>query len=174
MKREIILLLEDLFEDSEAVYPYYRMQEAGYDVRIVSPKAGKEYTGKQGVKLTSDATAKEIKLSKVDALIVPGGYAPDKLRRYEEIVKLVKDLNDSCKIIAAICHGGWVLAEADILKGKEVTGVKAISTDLKNAGAKYVDKEAVVDGNIITSRSPKDLPAFCRSIIELLRAYSGS
>lgn len=167
----VLVLLEDKFEDSEAVYPYYRMQEAGFDVKLVAPEAGKEYTGKQGVKLTSDVTAGDIDVEKVAAVIIPGGYAPDRLRRYKEIVDLVRKAHDLCKVIAAICHGGWMLAEADILKGKEVTGVKAISTDLKNAGANYVFKEVVVDENIVTSRAPMDLPAFCKNIIELVEAY---
>lgn len=171
MDGKVLVLLEDHFEDSEAIYPYYRMQEAGYDVRLVSPEAKKEYKGKQGVVLRSDMTAKDVDLREVVAVIIPGGYAPDRLRRHKDIVGLVKDANDSCKIVAAICHGGWMLAEADILKGKEVTGVKAISTDLVNAGARYVDKEVVVDGNLVTSRMPADLPVFCKSIIELIKAY---
>ncbi len=172
MMNKIIILIEELFEDSEAIYPYYRMQEEGFDVKLVAPEAKKDYKGKYGVVMTSDLTPKDVNLNEVAGIIIVGGYAPDKLRRYKEIVDLVRAGAKSCKVEAAICHGGWVLVEADVLKGKKVTGVKAISKDLENAGAEYIDKGVVVDGNLVTARGPIDLPVFCKNIIGLIKAYT--
>ncbi len=112
--------------------------------------------------------AKQIDMSKYDGVVIPGGYAPDLMRRYPEMVKIVKDAYEKKKIVAAICHAGWTLASAEIVKGKKVTGFYSIKDDLIHAGATYVDEEVVRDGNLITSRKPDDLPAFCREIIEAL------
>jgi protease I len=168
MSKTILLLIENEFRDEEAVYPYYRFKEAGYDVKIVGPEKDKEYRGKFGVILKSDLAASEVKLENVIAVIIPGGYAPDKMRINSDMVDIVKNASLQGKVVAAICHGGWMLAEADIVRGKKVTGYKAIATDLKNAGGRYIDSEVAVDGNIVTSRTPNDLPAFCRSILELI------
>jgi protease I len=168
MSKTILLLIENEFRDEEAVYPYYRFKEAGYDVKIVGPEKGREYKGKFGVVLKSDLDVLKIKPEDVTAVIIPGGYAPDKMRINRDMVDLVKRIFVQGKVIAAICHGGWMLAEADIVRGKKVTGYKAIATDLKNAGGKYLDSEVVVDGNIVTSRTPADLPAFCSSILKLI------
>jgi protease I len=168
MPKTILILIENEFRDEEALYPYYRFKEAGYKVRLVGPEKGKEYKGKFGVVLKSDLSASDINTEDVTALIIPGGYAPDKMRINKDMVDLVKNAFLKGKIIAAICHGGWMLAEADIIRGKNVTGYKAIATDLKNAGGNYIDSEVVVDGNIVTSRTPADLPAFCSSILKLI------
>lgn len=168
MSKTILLLIENEFRDEEAVYPYYRFKEAGYDVKIVGPEKDKEYRGKFGVILKSDLAASEVKLENVIAVIIPGGYAPAKMRINSDMVDIVKNASLQGKVVAAICHGGWMLAEADIVRGKKVTGYKAIATDLKNAGGIYIDSEVVVDGNIVTSRTPNDLPAFCRSILKLI------
>jgi protease I len=172
MANKIILFIEDIFRDEELVYPYYRFIEAGYDVKLVGPKAGKIYTGKFGLPLKSDLSPDQVDLSEVAAVIIPGGFAPDKMRQDKSMVDLLKKAFDACKVIAAICHGGWMLAEADICKGKDITGFIAIATDLKNAGGNYIDKEVVVDENIVTSRMPSDLPAFCKATLELIKAYS--
>lgn len=172
MSKTILLLIENEFRDEEAVYPYYRFKEAGYDVKIVGPEKDKEYRGKFGVILKSDLAASEVKLENVIAVIIPGGYAPDKMRINSDMVDIVKNASLQGKVVAAICHGGWMLAEADIVRGKKVTGYKAIATDLKNAGGIYIDSEVVVDGNIVTSRTPDDLPAFCRSILKLIETSS--
>lgn len=172
MSKTILLLIENEFRDEEAVYPYYRFKEAGYDVKIVGPEKDKEYRGKFGVTLKSDLAASEVKLENVIAVIIPGGYAPDKMRINSDMVDIVKNASLQGKVVAAICHGGWMLAEADIVRGKKVTGYKAIATDLKNAGGIYIDSEVVVDGNIVTSRTPDDLPAFCRSILKLIETSS--
>jgi protease I len=169
MSKTILILIENEFRDEEVVYPYYRFKEAGYDVKLVGPEKDREYKGKFGVILKSDLTASVVNPEDVTAVIIPGGYAPDKMRINKDMVDLVKKIFLQGKVIAAICHGGWMLAEADIVRGKKVTAYKAIATDLKNAGGKYLDSEVVVDGNLVTSRTPSDLPAFCRSILKLIK-----
>jgi protease I len=168
MGNKIIVFIEDNFRDEELVYPYYRFIEAGYDVKLVGPEAKKTYTGKFGLPMRSDLTPGQVDLDETAAIIIPGGFAPDRMRQDRAMVDLVKKAFDTCKIIAAICHGGWMLVEADICRGKDVTGFIAIATDLKNAGGNYLDKEVVVDGNLVTSRTPADLPAFCRAVIEMI------
>ena len=172
MGNKVFILIEDGFRDEEVIYPYYRFIEAGYEVIIVGPDAGKEYKGKFGLPTRSDITASQVDLAEVAVLIIPGGFAPDKMRLNKDMVDLVKNAFDNCKVIASICHGGWMLVEADICRGKDVTSYIAIATDLTNAGGNYIDKEVVVDGNLVTSRIPDDLPAFCRSTLELIKAYN--
>ncbi|MBM3700420.1 MAG: type 1 glutamine amidotransferase [Actinobacteria bacterium] len=167
----VIILAEDAFRDEELIYPYYRFIEAGYIVKIVGPEKGRQYIGKFGLPVKSDMEPSDVNISEVAAVIIPGGFAPDKMRINSDMVKLVKDTFDKCRIIGAICHGGWMLAEADIIRGKNVTGYKAIATDLINAGGNYIDSDVVVDKNIVTSRIPDDLPVFCRDLLELLKAY---
>lgn len=171
MENKVLILVEDGFRDEELIYPYYRFIEAGYEVKIVGPEAGREYKGKFGLPINSDISPDQVILEEVAAVIIPGGFAPDKMRIDQAMVDLVKKAFDACKVVAAICHGGWMLAEADICRGKNVTGYIAIATDLANAGGNYIDKEVVVDGNLVTSRIPGDLPAFCRSTLELIKAY---
>ena len=172
MGNKVFILTEDGYRDEELIYPYYRFIEAGYEVQIVGPEAGKEYKGKFGLPIKSDISPGQVTLEEVAALIIPGGFAPDKMRLNRDMVDLVRKVFDSCRVIASICHGGWMLVEADICRGKDVTGYIAIATDLKNAGGNYIDKEVVVDDNLVTSRIPADLPAFCRSTLELIKAYN--
>ncbi len=169
MGKKILLLIENEYRDEEAIYPYYRFKEAGYEVKVVGPEKGKEYRGKYGTSLKSELSASEVDPDDAIAVIIPGGNAPDKMRIKKDMVDLVKKIHLQKKIIGAICHGGWMLVEADIIKGKRVSGYISIATDLRNAGAEYLDKEVIVDGNIVTSRNPDDLPAFCRSILDLLK-----
>ena len=169
MTKKILLLIENEYRDEEAIYPYYRFKEAGYEVKVVGPEKGKEYKGKYGTFLKSDLSASEANPDDAIAIIIPGGNAPDKMRIKKDMVDLVKKIHLQQKVVGAICHGGWMLVEADIIKGKKVTGYISIATDLKNAGGEYLDKEVVVDGNIVTSRNPGDLPAFCKSILELVK-----
>ena len=135
---------------------------------IVAPLSKKEYVGKRGVSFTSEFSPSDIDLDDYDAIIIPGGQAPDRMRIYSDIVKLVEEANRKGKVIAAVCHGPQMLIEADIVRGKTVTSWPSVRTDLKNAGATVVDEPAVVDGNIVTSRSPHDLPDFCKATIKLL------
>lgn len=127
------------------------------------------YTGKPGTEVTVDVNVNQVSASEFDGIVIPGGYAPDKMRRYPKMVQLVRDLHEAGKVVAAICHAGWMLASAEILQGKSVTSVSAIKDDLVHAGAAWVDQEVVIDGNLITSRTPDDLPAFMRAIIHALK-----
>jgi protease I len=167
--RKIIILVEQTFNDLEFWYPYYRLKEAGAQVVVVGSGSAEEYTGKSGTEAKVDASADQILSSEFDGIIIPGGYAPDHMRRYPKMVKLVKDLFDAGKVVAAICHAGWMLASAHILEGRTVTSFFAIRDDLTHAGAVWVDEEVVIDGKLITSRKPDDLPAFMRAIIDRLR-----
>jgi protease I len=167
--RKIIILVEQTFNDLEFWYPYYRLKEAGAQVVVVGSGSAEGYTGKSGTEAKVDASADQILSSEFDGIIIPGGYAPDHMRRYPKMVKLVKDLFDAGKVVAAICHAGWMLASAHILEGRTVTSFFAIRDDLTHAGAVWVDEEVVIDGKLITSRKPDDLPAFMRAIIDRLR-----
>ena len=164
----IALLAEDVYEDLELLYPLYRFREAGAEVTVVGPKRT-TYHSKHGYPVDADRASSEVDASQFDAVIIPGGYAPDKMRRDSDLVRLVHEAARRGAIVAAICHAGWMLAEADICRDKTLTSVGAIKTDLINAGARWVDREVVQDGNLITSRTPPDLPAFCRAIIAALR-----
>ena len=166
--KKIAILIEKLYQELEAWYPYYRFKEEGAEVVFVGPEREKEYNSKRGYPAKAELGIQEVNAENFDAVIIPGGYAPDYMRRIPEMVKFVKDMQQAGKVTAAICHGGWVLVSADILRGKKATSFSAIQDDMKNAGAEYVNEEVVRDGNIITSRQPDDLPAFCRTIIEAL------
>lgn len=166
--KKVIIFAENIYEDLELWYPKLRLIEEGAKV-VVAGTGEKTYKGKNGYPLEVDGNIKDYKAKDFDAVVIPGGFAPDKLRRYEEVLEFVREMNKSGKVIASICHGPWVLVSAGILKGKKVTCVSAIKDDVMNAGAKYFDKEVVVDGNIITSRMPDDLGAFCREIIKALK-----
>jgi protease I len=166
--KKIIVLVEDLYQELEAWYPLLRMREEGAKVTTVGTEADVTYKSKTGYPITSEAASRDVDVGKYDGIIIPGGYAPDLMRRHEATVKLVRDGFEQAKVVAAICHAGWLLTSADIVKGKKVTGFFAIRDDLVHAGADYEDAEVVVDGNLITSRKPDDLPAFCREIIRAL------
>jgi protease I len=168
ISKRIAILAEDNYQDLELWYPLLRLREEGAEVKVIGTGSAGTYTSKHGYPVTVDAVADEVKAADFDAVIVPGGYAPDLLRRYEAVLKLVREAHQQGKVIAAICHAGWVLISAGILKDRMVTCVSAIKDDVINAGATYVDQEVVQDGNIITSRVPTDLPAFCRTIVAAL------
>lgn len=163
--KKAIVLVEQMYNVYEFIYPYYRLKEAGAETFIVSPEAGKIYPGKDGTSFTSDLAAKDVNPAEYSVLVIPGGYAPDHMRRHKTMVDLVKTMYEQGKIVAAICHAGWMLASAEILSGKKVTSFFAIKDDLVHAGANWVDEEVVIDGNLITSRTPDDLPAFMRAVI---------
>jgi protease I len=167
--RRVVILVEDMFNDLEFWYPFYRLKEAGVDVVVAGSGSSEKYKGKSGTEAKADAEAGALKVADFDGMIIPGGYAPDIMRRYPEMVSLVKGMHDSGKVVAAICHAGWMLASAEVVKGRTLTSFFAIKDDLVHAGADWVDKEVVVDGNLITSRRPDDLPAFMKAIIAALK-----
>ncbi|MCI0422842.1 MAG: type 1 glutamine amidotransferase [Acidobacteria bacterium] len=165
--KSVAIFLENLYEDTEFWYPYYRMQEEGASVTVIAPKQG-SFTGKHGIPAKSDLSIHDAQADHYDALIIPGGYSPDKMRRSPEMVRFVKDMDAKGKIVAAICHAGWMLVSAGVVKGRKATSFFAIKDDLVNAGAEWIDQEVVRDENLITSRTPQDLPAFSRTIISAL------
>ncbi len=162
------VLVEDVYEDLELWYPVHRLREAGADVVLVGPESGKTYTSKHGYPARADRAASDVSAGDYDAVIIPGGYAPDRMRRHPAMVKLVADAVRDGRTVAAICHGGWMLCSADALRGRRVTSFFAIRDDLVHAGAEWLDEAVVCDGNLITSRTPDDLPAFLRSIVASL------
>ena len=166
---KVIIIVENGFEDVELLYPYYRFQEAGYEVEVVGPKAEEIYAGKKGGSIRSTAAPGDISIEEYAAVIVPGGWAPDRMRIRPGIVKLVKDADENGLVIAAICHAAQLLVEADIVRGRKLTCYRSVATDVKNAGGEYLDKPVVVDGNLVTSRFPSDLPAWCRETLKLLK-----
>jgi protease I len=165
--KRIVILVEQLYQEMEVWYPYYRMKEEGAEVVVAGPAVG-TYPSKMGYPVKAGVAAADLSLEEFDAIVIPGGYAPDHMRRHKAMVDLVRAAAVEGKIVAAICHAGWMLASANVVKGRKITGFFAIKDDLVHAGGSYVDEEVVVDGNIITSRKPDDLPAFCRAIIEAL------
>jgi protease I len=166
--KKIFILVETIYNDLEFWYPYYRLKEAGAEVIVVGPMGGMVYNGKAGLPVKADAGMADVSAADCDGLIIPGGYAPDHMRRHPQMVQLVRECAESGKVVAAICHAGWMLASANILQGRTVTSFFAIKDDLVHAGAKYVDQEVVIDANIITSRTPDDLPSFLKAIIAAL------
>lgn len=167
--KNVLIFVGPDFEDRELFYPHYRFLEAGAIVKIAG-LGEKTYKGKYGIPVTVDGNCEDFVSQKWDAVIVPGGWAPDKIRANQAALEIVRKASKEGAVIGAICHGGWVLASADVVNGKTVTSYKNISDDLKNAGAKWVDQEVVVDGGLVTSRTPADLPAFCREAIKAMKA----
>ena len=166
--KRVAILAENLYQEMELWVPYYRMKEERAEVKVVGTGGAKSYTSKHGYPVAVDAQAEAVSAVEFDAVIIPGGYAPDLMRRSEPMVRLVREAVQHGKLVAAICHAGWMLVSAGILKGKTVTSFFSMKDDILNAGATWVDQEVVVDGNLITSRKPDDLPAFCREIIKVL------
>jgi protease I len=168
--KRAIVFVEANYQDLEFWYPVLRLREEGVEVVIVGTGSAESYTGRHGYPLPKvDAIADKVDMKDFDALIVPGGWAPDVLRRYESILKITRDAFAQGKVVGAICHAGSVLVSARVLKGKTATCVPAIKDDVINAGAEYVDREVVRDGNLVTSRTPNDLPAFMREIIKVMK-----
>ncbi len=166
--KRIAILAENMYQEMELWVPYYRLKEEGADVKVVGAGGAKTFTSKHGYPVNADVQAEQVKAVEFDAVIVPGGYAPDLMRRHPAMVALVREAAQQGKLVAAICHAGWMLVSAGILKGRKATSFFSIKDDLVAAGADWVDQEVVVDGNLITSRRPDDLPAFCRAIIAAL------
>ncbi len=167
--KRIAILAENNYQELELWYPLLRFREAGAEVRVVGMAGVTAYQSKHGYPVQVDVAADAVTPDDFDAVIVPGGYAPDLMRRHKPMLDLVRGVFERGGIVAMICHAGWVGISAGIVRGKRATCVPAIKDDLINAGAHYVDAEVVQDGNLITSRVPADLPAFCRTIIAALK-----
>ena len=166
--KKVAIMVDEMYQVLEVWYPYYRFCEAGLDVNFVAAQAQKEYHSKEGYPCISEIAATQAKAGDYDCILVPGGFAPDFMRRSDDVIKFANDMVNAGKIIAAICHGGWLLCSTKIFKGKKATCFLAIKDDIMNAGAEYVDAECIVDGNLITSRKPDDLPAFCMAVLKAL------
>lgn len=166
--KKVVQLVEHEVEDLELWYPVLRLREEGAEVVLAAPKAGETYSGKYGVPVVSDISFEEMKAADFDAMLVPGGWAPDKLRRYPEVLQAVREMHEAKKPIGQICHAGWVLISAKILQGVKVTSTPGIRDDMENAGATWVDEAVVVDGHIVSSRRPPDLPPYAKAFADLL------
>ncbi|MHB8618186.1 MAG: type 1 glutamine amidotransferase domain-containing protein [Chloroflexota bacterium] len=166
--KRIAVLAENMYQEMELWYPVYRFREAGAQVTIVGPAGGQTYTSKLGYPVTTDAAISAVRAADFDAVIIPGGYAPDYMRRSPAMVDFVREMAGQGKVVAGVCHAGWMLCSANVIRGRRVTSFASIKDDMINAGANWVDEEVVRDGNIITSRQPGDLPAFCREIASAL------
>lgn len=164
---KVAILVEDLYEDPELWYPYYRLQEAGVTVTLVGPQKA-TYQSKHGYPATADIAASDVSADDFDGIIIPGGFAPDKLRRDAAVLELVSGIYAKGGVVAMICHAAWVPISAKVVAGKRATCVSAIKDDLINAGAVYVDEPVVVDGNLVSSRTPADLPQFVPAIVAQL------
>jgi protease I len=156
-----------LFEDTEATYPLHRLREAGAEVVILGVGAGETVKGKKGQELETEAAASGVSADDFDLLVLPGGYGPDKLRTDDGIKRLVREMHDAGKPIGFICHAGWIPISAGILEGRRATSYHTIADDMRNAGAVWEDAEVVIDGNLVSSRKPDDLPAFMSALIEV-------
>ena len=165
---KIAILVEKIYEDLELQYPRLRLKEAGHTVDVVGPKAGETYIGKHGYPQKAEKAAADVKASDYSLIVIPGGTSPDHMRRNGDMVKLVRDAAAKGIPMAAICHGPWMLCSTDALRGRRCTSYMSIVHDVINAGGQWVDEECVVDGPIITARTPDDLPAFSNAILELV------
>jgi protease I len=166
--RKIAILVADFYDDNELYYPFYRLQEAGFQVELIGALQGQAYKSKHGMIATSDRAAKDANPNDYAGLLIPGGFSPDYMRRSSDIVQFAKAIADAQKPIAAICHGPWLMASVCNLKGRKLTSFFSIKDDLVHAGAIYIDAPVVIDGNYVTSRTPKDLPVFVPAFIDLL------
>lgn len=165
----VAILAENDYEDQELWYPYYRLLEAGADVFVVGTGTATVYTSKHGYPVKVDAEAATVDASQFDLILIPGGWAPDLMRRSSAMIGLVRQAVDQGRLVAAICHAGWMLCSANVIRGRRVTAAKSIKDDVVNAGGIWTDQEVVRDGEVITSRRPADLPAFMRVIVAALQ-----
>lgn len=170
--RRILTFVGDVYEDLELWYPKLRLIEAGAEVVVAGEKAGQEYAGKHGYPCVADALIAPQRAADYDGLVVPGGFMPDKLRRNPDVLQLVRDFAAAGKLVAAICHGGWIPISAGVYRGVRVTGSPGIKDDLVNAGAVWEDAAVIIDRNFVSSRKPDDLPHFCRGMLQVLESYA--
>lgn len=168
---KILMITDNYAEDLELLYPYYRLQEAGYEVVLAGLEGKVTQKGKYGVPFDTDVSWDDVEEDEFVGLMIPGGWAPDKMRRYDKVKDLVKAFDKAEKPIGQICHAGWVTISADILKGKKVTSTPGIKDDMTNAGAEWFNEPVIVDGHLVSSRWPKDLPAYMIAYLEVLEKY---
>lgn len=169
--KKVCIFIEQEFEDLEYWVTLMRLQEEGATVVTVSPK-GTDFRGKGGLAAKADTTADQVSAAEFDAVVIPGGWCPDKLRRYESVLKIVREADSAGKIIGSICHGGWVPVSAGVVKGRKATGSKGIKDDLVNAGAVWVDEPALREGNWVWGRVVADIPDFCRELVAAIEGTS--
>ena len=170
--KKVLMFVDDVYEDLELWYPRLRLIEAGAQVVVAGPERGAKYEGKNGYPCRSDAAISDMNHADFDALVIPGGFAPDRLRRDPKVLELTRNIHKAGKLVAHICHAGWIPISAGIVKGFRVTSTPGIKDDLINAGAQWVDESLVIDRNQVTSRRPDDLPDFCRGILQVMTASS--
>lgn len=168
MGKKILAIVSNDYEEMELWYPVVRLREAGYEVDVAGEKKNELYTGKHGLPIISNISFYEVDVNDYIGLVIPGGWAPDKLRRYEKVIDIVKEMDNQNKAIGAICHAAWVLVTAGILKGRRMTSVECISPELKYAGAEWINESCVIDNNLVTSRTPPDLPDYMIGYLEVL------
>lgn len=166
----VAIFVDNLYQEMELWYPYYRLKEAGVEAILTGADAGKTYTSKLGYPATGELSYARAKANEFDGVIVPGGFAPDYMRRHPAASEFIRGVNARGKLVAAICHGPWMLCSADVLRGRRATSFFAIRTDVENAGASWTDQPTVVDRNLVTARKPEDLPEFMRACLEVLSA----
>ena len=169
--KKVLTIVSKDYDDLELLYPILRLREAGATVEVAAEKKDTDYKGKFGLTVTSDLSFEEVDITQYDGLLIPGGWAPDYLRRLEPVLDFVKYMDEHKKVIGQICHAGWVLASADILKGRTVTSTPGIKHDLMNAGANWIDTAAVRDGHIVSGQRPPDLPMYLPLVIEALKEH---
>lgn len=170
-EKKILMFVEDIYEDLELWYPKLRMIEAGARVTVAGPEAGRVYQGKHGYPCKSDAAIADVQEKDFEGLVIPGGFAPDRLRRDPKVLELTRRFHESEKLVAYICHAGWIPISAKIVNGIRCTSTPGIKDDLENAGAIWVDEALVIDRHHVSSRRPDDLPQFCRGIIQVLTRF---
>lgn len=170
----VLMLVADEYEDLELWYPKLRLAEAGAHVTVAGPEADRLYQGKHGYPCVSDAAIEMMESPDFQAIVLPGGWMPDKLRRNEKVLELIREFADAGKVVAAICHGGWIPISAGVYDGVHVTGSPGIRDDLVNAGAIWEDAPVVIDRYFVSSRKPADLPDFCRAIIDLMQVEASA
>ncbi len=172
MPKTLLTFVDDIYEDLELWYPLLRLQEAGFPTRIAAPEL-RTYSGKHGYPATSDLLIADARSEDFHGLLVPGGFMPDKLRRDPKVLSLTREFSEQGKLVAFICHGGWIPISAKILRGKRATGSLGIKDDLENAGAIWVNEPVVVDGHLISSRTPRDLAPFAKAMVDFLQTHAG-
>ena len=168
---QVVVLAENLYQELELWTPLFRLREAGANALVVAPSADAVYASKLGYPIKADLAITEVDASQIDCVVIPGGFAPENFRRTPQIQQLVKKVHEQGSLVAAICHAGWTLASAGIARGKRMTCVGLIKDDIINAGGNWVDEAVVIDGNLLTSRLPSDLPQFCAAIVKYLEEH---